>query len=528
MKPCTIVLIICLWLIPFPIHPEPRESGIDKEAGQKYYKEGNTLYDAKEYEKAMDEYSWAIHNNPDEPAYYNAKGLALYQLKRYEEAMIWFEKANSYKTSAVYLMNIGNCYYMLQKNKEAVEYYNKALGIDPGYTDVYHSRGLAYYFLEQYQQSIFDFNQVITKKPKDAVLYYYRARNWNKLGETDLALRDYSTAIEMEPSNPVYYDYRSVFYYWQKKHDLSLQDNDAYLKLKKDNKYVYRLRGINYFLLGDPEKARNDFLSAISLDPLDDYARFLIVSSYLAQDKFDEAVDVSQRYLKLIKTDSRPALEYYNMTVVLEYLALSAKGLHKDAGAALDRMVTQGADAYVLTVKDYLAGKIPETEFIDRIALKNKTLPNALAGLLYHYTRNGSKAQPYLAWVNEHGRPSVFLYEPAMHVFRQVSALPAPQALIRSVGMDPNPVKPGTPANLKAQFNRASGKNPLSLAWYIYQGTELLVGPIGLEIKTDTEEQLIQTPFTIPTMAEPGEYRLVLRIKSKDIDEESGAVFRIE
>ena len=80
-----------------------------------------------------------------------------------------------------YYFDRANIFSLEGKYEEAIVYYNKAIELDPNYTDAYNDRGFTKYYLGQYEDSIKDFNKVIELTPNYTNAYYDRG-NAKKIG----------------------------------------------------------------------------------------------------------------------------------------------------------------------------------------------------------------------------------------------------------------------------------------------------------------------------------------------------------
>jgi tetratricopeptide (TPR) repeat protein len=94
-----------------------------------------------------------------------------------KEAKEWFKKA--YSTDNLTLK---------------IEYYTKAIELDPKDTYTYFCRGIAYNKLAEYQKAIDDYTKAIEIDPKDAYVYYYRGGAYAHQGLPTVACSDYYQA----------------------------------------------------------------------------------------------------------------------------------------------------------------------------------------------------------------------------------------------------------------------------------------------------------------------------------------------
>ena len=132
------------------------------------------LPNVSNYPNAIDNYTQAIHLNPNNIiAYYN-RGNALYNLGHYQSA---------------------------------IADYTKALKLNPNYSDIYNNRGLTRLHLGDPQGAIADYTQALKLNPNNAKVYSNRGAARNKLGDIQGALKDYNQAIRMNPDcAPAYYN----------------------------------------------------------------------------------------------------------------------------------------------------------------------------------------------------------------------------------------------------------------------------------------------------------------------------------
>lgn len=88
------------------------------------------------YEEAIEACEEAIEVDPDFGNPYNDIGAYLIELNRWKEAIPWFEKAMvapRYEVPQFPYMNLGRVYEHLGDYEKALDYYNRAIVIDPFY-----------------------------------------------------------------------------------------------------------------------------------------------------------------------------------------------------------------------------------------------------------------------------------------------------------------------------------------------------------------------------------------------------------
>ncbi len=117
--------------------------------------------------------------------------------------------------------------------QNAIEDYSLALARKPDYLPAAYNRGNAHYHLQQYDRAIEDYTRVLEADIADVRSLNNRGAAWFKKGNLQSAMANYTTAIAANPEDP-----------------------DLFLN-----------RGKVYEALGDPDKAREDFLQVKKLDP---------------------------------------------------------------------------------------------------------------------------------------------------------------------------------------------------------------------------------------------------------------------
>ncbi len=94
------------------------------------------------------------------------------------------------KNLAIAYNNRGNAYANLGEYRRAIQDYDQALRLDPGYAVAYYNRGLAYSDLGEYRRAIEDYDQALRLDPGLAQAYIGRANAHCELGMNEASLDD--------------------------------------------------------------------------------------------------------------------------------------------------------------------------------------------------------------------------------------------------------------------------------------------------------------------------------------------------
>lgn len=193
-----------------PASPTPDVSAAE------LFEQGNNLYNAGNFQAALESYTAAIALNSSEAAYFNNRGNAYFALDFNDEAITDYTQAITLDPAYTFAYhNRGYVYYYTGHASDALPDYNKALELDPRYASAYYRRGLAYFDLRDYPEALFDYSKALEfafYKPAwvhsaRGDVYYYGLRN------ATAALSEYQRAIAIEPTyGPPYFNLGNLYY----------------------------------------------------------------------------------------------------------------------------------------------------------------------------------------------------------------------------------------------------------------------------------------------------------------------------
>ncbi|MBN2224439.1 MAG: tetratricopeptide repeat protein [Deltaproteobacteria bacterium] len=111
-----------------------------------------------------------------------------------------------------------------------VDYFTRAIRLNPELADAYTCRGTANGDLGRYDRAVADYTKAIELNPDNAQTYNNRGYAYEKLGSYDKAVADYTRAIRIEPHYSSAYNNRGVAYYSLGRIDEALADFDKACK----------------------------------------------------------------------------------------------------------------------------------------------------------------------------------------------------------------------------------------------------------------------------------------------------------
>ncbi|MCK5058291.1 MAG: tetratricopeptide repeat protein [Candidatus Aminicenantes bacterium] len=209
-------------------------------------------------------------------------------------------KSNKIKIKIIQMLKImAGRYFEMKQYSTAFDYLNRALRIDPEYTDVLWLRGNIFQAREEYDKAMADYNRIIELNPQEAKAFSSRGNTYAAGREFGKALNDYNQAIELGITGAETYFYRGIIHHAQGEHENALKDYNRALEIDPENALIYNSRGNIYFEQGEHEKALVDFSLAIELDL--ETAEVYITRGriYQAGEEYDNALSDYHRALEL-------------------------------------------------------------------------------------------------------------------------------------------------------------------------------------------------------------------------------------
>lgn len=119
-----------------------------------------------EEEKKTTQYH--VQDNSDTEGSIISAALNHYEKGNYKEALKLFMEVVHTSDGADIYIDIGGCYYMLNENKEALEYWNKAIQLDPKNSKSYANIGNLHYKNDQIEIAISFWLVALILRPEDA------------------------------------------------------------------------------------------------------------------------------------------------------------------------------------------------------------------------------------------------------------------------------------------------------------------------------------------------------------------------
>jgi tetratricopeptide (TPR) repeat protein len=156
------------------------------------------------------------------------------------------------------------------RTRKKINYFTKALKLDPGLADAHEKRGLLYYYQGEYDKVIQDYRDYIRFVPDDTEAYRMLGIGYLKSGRYEQAIHTFTRAIEMEPEMASAYASRAEAYRLMGKDGEAIRDATKAAQLANDpitKADAYKTRGKVYRKLGYVKLAMADSRAAMGIDP---------------------------------------------------------------------------------------------------------------------------------------------------------------------------------------------------------------------------------------------------------------------
>jgi tetratricopeptide (TPR) repeat protein len=195
---------------------------------------GDEAARARDYDKAIAEYSQAIRLDPDNAAVFNNRAFA---------------------------------YWSKGETDLVIADYGAAIRLDPDNVIALVNRAFAYNFKGDYGRAIVDLDKAIKLKPGDARAWNGRCWGRALAGQLQEALADCNESLRLLPYEANTYDSRGLIYFKLGQFDRAIADYDAALRLDPKLAGALYGRGVAKLKKGDKAGSDADIAAAKAIRP---------------------------------------------------------------------------------------------------------------------------------------------------------------------------------------------------------------------------------------------------------------------
>jgi superkiller protein 3 len=195
----------------------------------------------------------------------------------------------------------------------AIEYFQKAIAIDPNNAKAYFAMGMAYEIQGNHSQSIACLQKAITfdlNEANEAKAYFAMGIAYEGQSNDSQAITCLQKAIAIDPNYTDAYTCIGDIYRSQGNYSQTITCYQKVIAINPNNAVAYYNLGFVYGKQGNYSQSMTCFQKAIAIDPNYADAYFRMGDAYGVQGNHSQAIAC---YQKAIAIDPNNAMAYYNM-----------------------------------------------------------------------------------------------------------------------------------------------------------------------------------------------------------------------
>jgi tetratricopeptide (TPR) repeat protein len=172
------------------------------EKANSFFQLGRAFRSLNRFDEAIDAYSAALENDPDDGEAYLNRGIAWFHKGEFGIAWNDFDDASAVFLGTEPYAELWKGLAKAQQGDwlEAVNSYAHAILQEPRFPLAYANRGLAYLQLNEPHKAVADFNQAIRHDQRNPAHYFRRGVAQARLGRIPEAIESYNQALRLDPN----------------------------------------------------------------------------------------------------------------------------------------------------------------------------------------------------------------------------------------------------------------------------------------------------------------------------------------
>jgi protein O-GlcNAc transferase len=174
---------------------------------------------------------------------------------------------NDYPSESLLLNIAGACYAGLEKFDIAVEFYNKAIMINPNYAKAHYNLGGALHELGQLDESVKSYESSLLIEPDYAQAYNNLGNVFRELGQLDDSLSCYKKSIKLDPNYAEAFFSASIIFQDLGQFEDMVEYLEQVLILKPNFSEAHNYLGSALKELGQYTKAISSYQKALEIEP---------------------------------------------------------------------------------------------------------------------------------------------------------------------------------------------------------------------------------------------------------------------
>ena len=287
----------------------------------------------------------------------------LIEQQKFDDAIkICLSLTETYPSSALLNINLGQCYFELGQIEPAIESYQRAIEIKPECAEAYFYIGMLLKDKGELEAAIEHYQKVIQIDPNSAAAYNNMGVVLRDIGNPDSAIKHLKQALNLDPNCAETYNNMGNSFSDKGNHEAAIKNYQQAIKINPDHADALANLGFSQRDSGDLNAAIKSYKKALDLDPNYIVSHFNMAMALREQGDLDGAIESYKRAIHIDPNcadaynnlgniykeggDLDCATEHYQTAIKLNPVLFSA---HNNLGISLER---QGkTDAAVTSFK---------------------------------------------------------------------------------------------------------------------------------------------------------------------------------
>jgi tetratricopeptide (TPR) repeat protein len=230
---------------------------------------GHAMYKQSRYLEAVAVFDGVLRMHPDLAGVWNDRGIMLRTLTHFDAALESYDKAIELSPGyweAHY--NKGATLDLLSRHGEALTSYDRALALKPDIAPAWNNRGSVLLSLGRAEEAVGSYDCAIALSPSYAEAFGNRAAALTQLGRHSEALTSANAAIELQAATATFHDHRGTALANLHRPAEALTSYDQAIALQPDFAGAYSNRASVLLNLNRPEEAIASCDRALVIDPV--------------------------------------------------------------------------------------------------------------------------------------------------------------------------------------------------------------------------------------------------------------------
>jgi protein O-mannosyl-transferase len=237
------------------------------------------------FERALELYKEGLKKKPDDGGLHGGLGSLYLQMRRVDEAISELEKAVKLKSDSMIYANLGMAVTLKGDGVKAMEYFNKAIKLNPDNAEAHYNLGNNYLAQNLPGKAVGEYEKAIKVKPKYTKAYGNLAVAFAQLGRINEAVVNFRKVVELDPNSPDAKFNLANILIEKGAIDEAIAQLTAMIKLAPQDSAAHSVLAKLLMQKGDISQAAAEYSSALDFDPNNEDAQIGLEQALIEQNK---------------------------------------------------------------------------------------------------------------------------------------------------------------------------------------------------------------------------------------------------